>query len=189
MQDAGIFFDGWSKLGRSMILAVLAYIALVVLLRISGKRTLAKMNVYDFVFVVALGSTLATTILTPDITLADGVAALMALISLQYLFSWLCVISHRVDGIVNGEPTLVFYNGDFLAETMRKERVTREEVLAATRNVGLATLDSIDSVVLETDGTFSVVWERKEGERSSAVDVPGHGDHIPDEQRRKSHEG
>jgi uncharacterized membrane protein YcaP (DUF421 family) len=63
MQDPKIFFDGWVKLGRSLVLAVLACGALVFLLRVSGKRTPSKMNVFDFVFVVALGSTLATTIL------------------------------------------------------------------------------------------------------------------------------
>jgi uncharacterized membrane protein YcaP (DUF421 family) len=182
-----IFFDNWGKLGRAIILAVLAYTALVLLLRVAGKRTLAKMNVYDFVFVVALGSTLAATILTPGVTLAEGILALISLISLQYLLSWLSVVSHRVDGIINGEPSLMYYNGGFLNEAMRKERVTKEEVLAAARNAGLASLDSVDSIVLETDGTFSIVWERKWGDVSSAVDVPGHRDHIPDNERRASH--
>lgn len=174
MQEAKIFFDNWSKLGRSLILAVTAYASLVILLRISGKRTLSKMNVFDFVFVVALGSTLANTILSTDTTLADGVLAFIALISLQIFLSWLCVKSHRLDKIVNGEPALILHKGKFLYEAMERERVTEEEIRAAIRNQNLTTLDEIDSVVLETDGTFSIVWNQLDGSSSSLADVPGH---------------
>lgn len=174
MESPKIFFDGWPKLGRALILAILAYGALVVLLRLSGKRTLSKMNVFDFVFVVALGSTLATTILSTDVTLADGVLALTALIGLQILLSWLCVQSHWLDRVINGEPTLLLYRGQFLYEAMRHERVTEEEVRAAVRNEGLTALDEVESIVLETDGTFSVVWRKVQGASSSLEDVPGH---------------
>ena len=94
MQNASIFFDNWAKLGRSALLALCAYLALIFLLRVSGKRTLSKLNVFDFVFVVALGSVLASTILNQDTTLADGVAAFAVLMGLQVALSWLCVTSH-----------------------------------------------------------------------------------------------
>jgi uncharacterized membrane protein YcaP (DUF421 family) len=173
-EENKIFFDNWQKLGHALVLAVLAYSALVVLLRVSGKRTLTKLNVFDFVFVVALGSTLATTILSPGVTLAEGVLALVALIALQVLLSWLCTKSHGMDRIINGEPALLLYRGRFLRGAMKRERVTEEEVRAAVRNRGLAALDGVESVVLETDGTFSVVWRETEGAESSMSDVPGH---------------
>jgi len=182
-----IFFDNWEKLGRSLILAVLAYLALVILLRISGKRTLSKMNVFDFVFVVALGSTLASTILNSNTTLADGVTAFVALMALQILLSWLCVTSHWVDHIVNGEPTLLMHKSNFLNEAMKRERVTKEEILAALRNAQIKSFDQIDAVVLETDGTFSIVWQNEDGQRSSLVDVKGHPDFVPDEGRATMH--
>jgi uncharacterized membrane protein YcaP (DUF421 family) len=180
MQDSNIFFDGWPKLGRSLVLAVLAYGALVFLLRVSGKRTLSKMNVFDFVFVVALGSTLAATILSPGVTLADGVLALSALIGLQILLSWLCTRSHLLDRLINGEPALLLHRGRFLREAMGRERVTEEEMRAAVRNRGLASFDDVESIVLETDGTFSVVWQKTDGESSSLSDVPGHPAERPD---------
>ena len=121
-----MIFENWPKLERVFLMAILAYTALVLLLRISGKRTLAKMNVFDFVFVVALGSALATTILSPNITLTEGVLAVMTLIALQVVLSWVCVRSRSLDKLINGEPTLVFYRGEFLRERMQKERVTEE---------------------------------------------------------------
>ena len=58
-----------------IVMALSAYSILVIFLRLAGKRTLTKLNVFDFVFVVALGSALAQMILSPEITLADGLAA------------------------------------------------------------------------------------------------------------------
>ena len=187
MDQVNIFFESWSKLGRSLVLAFLAYAALVFLLRISGKRTLSKLNVFDFVFVVALGSTLATTILSPGTTLADGLTAFIVLIALQVCLSLLCVYSHRVDMIVNGEPTLLMHRGNFLDEAMKRERVTKEEILASLRNNHIKDFNDVNSVVLETDGTFSVVWRSIGSECSSLIDVDGHPDFAPQNSHLKEH--
>jgi uncharacterized membrane protein YcaP (DUF421 family) len=187
MERANIFFDNWSKLGRSLILAFFAYAALVILLRISGKRTLSKLNVFDFVFVVALGSVLADTILSSNTTLADGVTAFVVLMGMQVVLSYLCVASHRLDHIINGEPTLLYHRGTFLTEAMKRERVTKEEMLASIRNVNVRKFDDIDAVVLETDGTFSIVWRFDNDKESSLMDVEGHEDYLPDQSRAPGH--
>jgi uncharacterized membrane protein YcaP (DUF421 family) len=71
-----VFFSGWDSLLRTLVVGVLAYVALVVFLRISGKRTLSKMNAFDLIVTVALGSTLATVTLSKEVALADGALAL-----------------------------------------------------------------------------------------------------------------
>jgi uncharacterized membrane protein YcaP (DUF421 family) len=169
-----IFFSSWSRIGRVLVLAIFAYSALVLLLRVSGKRTLTKLNVFDFVFVVALGSSLATTILSPDTTLAEGIVAILVLVALQVLLSWLCVRSHMLNKIINGEPVLLMHRGNFLNEVMQRERVTAEEIRAAVRNKGLGELQAINSVVLETDGTFSIVSEHVSEGASALCDIKGH---------------
>ena len=143
MPFANIFFDDWGTLGRVALLALLAYGILVFMLRVSGKRTLSKMNIFDFVFVVALGSALANTILNPDASLAKGMTAIATLVALQVLLSWLCVLSHRVDGWLNGTPMVVLVRGEFDRAAMRRERVTEEEVRAAVRNRGLASVEAV----------------------------------------------
>jgi uncharacterized membrane protein YcaP (DUF421 family) len=183
MDTANIFFDNWSKVGRAALLALFAYGALVILLRISGKRTLSKLNVFDFVFVVALGSVLASTILSPNTTLANGVTAFVVLMAMQVTLSYLCVASHRVDDFVNGRPTLLLHRGRFINDAMKRERVTKEELLAALRNANVRKFDEIDAVVLETDGTFSIVWQYDHGKESSLMDVQGHEDYVPDQRR------
>jgi uncharacterized membrane protein YcaP (DUF421 family) len=152
-----MFFDSWSGLARVVIVGVLAYLGLVVLLRISGKRTLSKMNAFDLVVTVALGSTLATILLSKDVALAEGLLALATLIALQFIIAWLSVRSERVSTLVKAEPALLLYRGRFLHAALRRERVTEGEVRSAVRQSGHGDLGAVEAVVLETDGSFSVV--------------------------------
>ena len=118
-----MFYDGWLGLVRVLVVGTCAYLALVALLRISGKRTLAKLNAFDFVVTVALGSTLATVLLSSTVALAEGVAALVLLVGLQYVVAWASTRSRRVEQFVKSEPALVYHDG-FLPAAMRRERVT-----------------------------------------------------------------
>ncbi|CAM3531759.1 DUF421 domain-containing protein [Paracoccus nototheniae] len=91
-----IFFDNWPSLLRIPLVGLLAYMALIIMLRASGKRTLSKMNAFDLVVTVALGSTLSTILLNASIPLLEGILALAPRVSLQYAITWLSVRSARV---------------------------------------------------------------------------------------------
>ena len=152
-----VFFNSWEGLARVLILGVPAYIALVLTLRISGKRTLTKLNAFDFVVTVALGSTLATVLLSKDVALAEGIVALALLVFLQYVITWGSVRSPWISHLVKSEPTLLVRNGAFLDKTMRSQRVTREELLSVLRGKAIGDVADVAAIVLETDGSFSVV--------------------------------
>ncbi|HAV02892.1 DUF421 domain-containing protein [Chryseobacterium salipaludis] len=152
-----IFFDSWESIVRTIIITILAYISLVILLRISGKRTLSKMNAFDFIVTVALGSTLASVLLTKDVALADGVLAFILLIGLQYIITKLAVKSKTVSQLVKGQPSLLVYNGELLHRAMLKERVNRDEIYAALRENGVSALSNATAVILETDGSLTVL--------------------------------
>lgn len=144
---------------RLAVVGTAAYVALVVLLRLTGKRTLSKMNAFDFVVTIALGSTLATTLLSKDVSLAEGVAAFALLIGLQYAVTWTSVRSPRFERWVKSEPTLLFHDGRFLRDAMRRERVTEDELRAAMRQAGHADPAGVRSVIIETDSSLSVIGE------------------------------
>ena len=162
-----MFFSGWSGIIRILIVGFLAYAALVLVLRISGNRTLSKMHAFDLVVTVALGSTLATVILSKDVALAEGLTALTLLIGLQFLVAWLTVRSPRFGHVVKADPVLLFYQGRFLKDQLRRSRVVEGEVRFAVREQGIASLEEVEAVVLESDGTFSVV--QRSGSSSSAL--------------------
>lgn len=152
-----MLFDSWQGLARVVIVGLAAYGALILMLRASGKRTLSKMNAFDLVVTVALGSTLATVLLSRSVPLAEGVLALALLVYLQYAITWASVRSERFQSLIKSEPSLLVHDGAYLDQALKRQRVTREEVQAALRESGKTDLAGIASVVLETDGTLSVI--------------------------------
>ena len=157
-----LFFSGWPEIWRTVILGLLSYASLVLFLRISGKRTLSKMNAFDLVVTVALGSTLATILLNKQVALAEGLVALLLLIGLQFCVTWGAVRASRLESLVKNEPALLLHQGELLRRPMLRERVTESEIRSALRGQGFADIEARLSVVLETDGTFSVVVHRPE---------------------------
>ena len=150
-------FTSWESLGRVLVSGFVGYVALVVLLRWSGKRTLSKMNAFDFVVTIAFGSVLAGIALNTSVSIAEGVTALAFFVGIQYVVTWLSVRSERFQSLVKGSPTLLFYQGDFVRDALLKTRVTEEEVLSAIRRSGAMTPDEVGAVVLETEGTLTVM--------------------------------
>lgn len=173
-----MLFDSWSALGRVLVVGTLAYAALVLMLRISGKRTLTKLNAFDLVVTVALGSTLATVLLSKSVALAEGLLALALLIFLQYAVAWLSVRSPRFQGLMKAEPSLLLHRGCFLEGAMQAERITREEILAALRASGAAEPRDVAAVVLETDGTLSVIAQADPATEIGALDTVRRLDHV-----------
>ncbi len=168
-----IFFYGWESLFHTLIVGILAYIVLVFFLRISGKRTLTKLNAFDLVVTVAFGSTLATVLLSRDVALADGALAFAILAGLQYAVTWSSVRAQWVRKLVTGEPHMLLYQGEFLPKAMKRARVTKDEVRAAVRSAGLSSLEQTEAIVLETDGSLSVVRRGSGIGRSSLERVRG----------------
>ena len=116
-----MIFDGWNSIFRTLLIRILAYAALVALLRVAGKRTLSKMNAFDLVVTVALGSTLATILLSKDVSLAAGATALVCLVGLQYAVAWLSVRSRFVRRLVRSEPRLLVRGGELLKAALAEE--------------------------------------------------------------------
>jgi len=131
-----MFFNSWEGIWRILIVGLLSYAALVLLLRVSGKRTLSKMNAFDLVVTVALGSILATILLNKKVALLEGISAFFILIFLQYLVAWISVRSNRFKKLIKSNPQLLFYKGQYLHEKINNERILEVEILQAARSSG-----------------------------------------------------
>ncbi len=152
-----MFFDDFQGLLRVAVISLLAYAALIAVLRIAGKRSLAKLNAFDLVVTVALGSTLATVLLSKDVALGEGVLAFIMLAALQWIVSRLSIGDSSFGKLVRAEPRMLLEDGKYLNDAMAQERVTPGEIDAAVRNAGQGRLEDIAAVVLETDGSMSVI--------------------------------
>lgn len=163
-------------LERVLVVGILTYLALIVIIRISGKRTLAAMNIFDFIVTVALGSTLASTIISRDVSVAEGVLALGTLVGLQYLVSWLSVRYKGVEKLVKSQPRLLYYEGEFLTDAMRAERITESEIWQALRAQGIGEPGQVDAIILETNGNISMLPQKKDRQpERSLTNVVGPG--------------
>lgn len=162
-----MFFDSWHGLLRVLVVGVLAYAAVIAIVRMSGKRTLAKMNAFDLVVTVALGSTLSSILLSKDVALLEGVLALALLASLQFVVAWSSLRFRWAERIAKSQARVLLRDGVIDGAALLDERVTRDELLAAVRGAGHGGLDAIAAVVLETDGSFSVVARTQAGSGSA----------------------
>ncbi len=151
-----MFFDDWSDLLRVILVGSAAYVVLIAMLRVAGKRSLAKLNAFDLIVTVALGSTLASVLLSSDIALAEGVTAMALLLLMQYVVALATSRSAAVERLVKAEPTLLYRHG-FLHGAMRSERVSANELLQVARLDGHDDLSEVAAIVLESDGSFSVL--------------------------------
>lgn len=167
-----MFFDTWEGIGRTILVGLLSYVALVAILRVSGKRTLTKMNAFDFVVTVALGSTLATILLNQDVALVEGAAALVLLVALQFAVARVSAAWPGFQRAVKSEPRLLAYRSQLVEDALHAERLAANEVLQAVRQAGIGDLDEVEAVVLETDGSISVI-PRLSGQRRALRDVRG----------------
>jgi uncharacterized membrane protein YcaP (DUF421 family) len=164
-----MLFDDWSGIGRTLMVGLAAYAGVIVFVRLAGKRTLSKLNAFDLIITVALGSTLATILLSEDVALAEGLVAFALLIGLQFVITWLSVRTAFVPQLVKSEPSLLVYRGHQRDEALREQRVSQAEVLQAVRQQGFATVADVHAVVLETDGSFSVIGAAPAEGRDSAL--------------------
>ena len=158
---------------RVLIVTPLVYLAAVALLRVSGKRSLAKLNAFDLIVTVALGSVLAGTVTSSSTALLTGVTGFGLLLLLQIVVSWL-TSRRRVDTtLVRSEPTLVMRRGEFLPDALAEVRLTEDEVRQAVRSQGVGGLDQVAAVCLESDGSVSVITDSRVGDGSALADVRG----------------
>ncbi|MFP4679307.1 MAG: DUF421 domain-containing protein [Chitinispirillaceae bacterium] len=129
------------------------------------------MNAFDFVVTVALGSTFASVLLTKDMALVEGLTAFFLLIFLQYLVAFFSVKFPPFSNLIKSEPKLLLFRGEFLHKALKKERVKREEMLQALRNQGVESPEHVEAVVLETNGSFSIIRTSADGNSSTLFNV------------------
>ena len=133
------------------------YLFLVVGLRLLGKRALGQMNIYDLVLVVVLANAVQNAMVGDDTTLAGGLVAAVTLLVLNRAVTSVLARSERFERLLVGQPVVLVDHGQLVAEHLRREGVTQEQVMEALREHEIDDLRQARLAVLEADGTISVV--------------------------------
>lgn len=158
-----MLFDNWWGLARVVVAATGGYFGLLLLLRASGKRTLSRMNAFDFTVTVSLGAALAGLVTSKNMALAEGLLALAMLIGLQHAVAWGTLRWPILRRAVKADPTLLFYEGQYVWPALKRERVDPDEVLQSMRHQNVPGFENVQAIVLEPDGTFSFIRYNNEG--------------------------
>ncbi|WP_201613874.1 DUF421 domain-containing protein [Psychrobacter sp. JCM 18902] len=152
-----VFFDNIDKLGRIVLTTVMVYVLIVLVTKISGKRSTSQLNNFDWIVTVMIGSLGASTILLKDIPFVEGVSSILVLYLLQFLVTKYASISPQFSSFILSEPRIVFYQGQFLPDAMRAERLTRQEIECAMRSEGVHRFDDIEAIVFESDAKLTII--------------------------------
>lgn len=166
-----MWFDTGSGVVRTLVLGCASYVTLVLVLRLSGKRTLSQLNAFDFVVTVALGSTLATILLSRNVSWAEGAAAFALLATVQFVVAWSTARWPALRTIVTSSPLVLLREGQIDHGALRSARLTESELRQAVRGSGAGDLTDIAAVVLETNGTFSVISHSRFGNGSALSEL------------------
>ena len=164
-------FSNTNPFLETAVAGIISYIAIIILLRVSGKRTLAKWNSFDFVVTIGFGSVLASAFLSNKDTFGKAIFAFALLVLFQYIITTIAVRSSWIQKLIKSEPSLLLYRGQMQYDILKKERVAEGEVLAALRTNGVSAIEDADAVILETDGSFSVLQNIDESSASALKDV------------------
>jgi uncharacterized membrane protein YcaP (DUF421 family) len=152
-----MFFEGWDGIKHILLIAGVGYVAIVIYIRVLGKRVLSKFDAFDFIVTVSLGSALAGLVTSKESTVADAVVALGALVMLQWIAGWLSKAIPGMQHLIRSEPSLLFYRGKFLKQVMEREHVNKEEIFAGMRMAGFGSIDDVEAVIMERDGSLSAI--------------------------------
>ena len=161
-----IFFDNIDKLGRIVLTTVMVYVLIVTVTKVSGKRSTSQLNNFDWIVTVMIGSLGASTILLKDIPFVEGVSSILVLYLLQFVVTKYAAISPQFSNFILSEPRIVFYQGQFLPDAMRDERLTRQEIECAMRTEGINSFDDVEAIVFESDAKLTVIPKPTQSDKS-----------------------
>jgi uncharacterized membrane protein YcaP (DUF421 family) len=139
-----------------VIRAVVVYISVLILLRISGKRQIAQMGPTEFVAILLISNAVQNSMNGGDNSLIGGLLLALVLITVSWLISFLTYRSKFFESIFEGTPTLLIHKGKIIQKHMAKERLSETDLHHLLRHQGVHHFNEIDTAILEADGTLSI---------------------------------
>lgn len=157
LSQPNLIFNNWQTVLRVLLSGIFIYFTLILIINLFGKRSIANLSMHDYVVTLAMGSIVASTIISKDATIVDGLVGVLVLLALQYLMTLTTSRNSKIFKAINAKPKVLFLEGEFIENNIKKKRVTHEEIYSAIRMQGQTTSDNIYAVILESNGNLSVI--------------------------------
>jgi len=137
--------------------AVVVYVVVLGMVRLSGKRPLGQITPFDVLLVVLLGNAVQNALLGTDTSLGGGLLLAATLILLNYGVGWVSTRSRRIERLVEGEPVVIARDGRLFDAVLRREQVTRADLEAAMRQQGGLGVEDVELALLEINGHITII--------------------------------
>ena len=164
-----VLFESWAEVGRTALSALLMYPLVVAWVRIFGKRSTSKMNNFDWIVTVAMGSMVGSAIVLRDVAVLEVALGITVLLAWKFISTYAMAHWDWATRLLMARPTLLYYDGGFDETVMHHQRVSKEEVIAAARMQGFRDLSEVGAVVLESNARLSVLSNAPNEEESDRV--------------------
>ena len=167
MDEVTFLFRDWEPILRIVLIGVTGYLALLILVRASGTRTLAQLTPFDVLITVTLGSAFGRVLTAENVGLLEVIVTFIVLVALQWTGALLQQRVPAAARMLRPPPLLLLHRGEPLAAAMRRQRVTETDLFTAARESGLGSLAEAEAIILEPDGSFSVITSGQVGDGSA----------------------
>jgi uncharacterized membrane protein YcaP (DUF421 family) len=141
---------------EKLLRPVIVYLVLVLLLRLFGKRELAQLNPFDLVVLLSLSNTVQNAIIGDDNSVTGGLIGAFSLLAINWLVVRVLFRSRKLTKVIEGRATVLVMNGQIDQRALRRESLTREELLDVIHRQGFEDFDQVRRCELEPNGTFYV---------------------------------
>jgi uncharacterized membrane protein YcaP (DUF421 family) len=140
--------------------AVVVYVFLMILLRITGRRQVGQLAPFDLVLLLVLSNALQNAMNGGDNSVTGGVLSALVLVGLNWVVGYVAFRSKRLSRVIEGRPEVLIHNGHVFRDVMQRERITQSEIDAALRQAGCGCIDDVHFAILENNGQISVRQRR-----------------------------
>ncbi|KPA99195.1 MULTISPECIES: DUF421 domain-containing protein [Pseudomonas] len=142
----------------SVLRAAAMYVALMILFKIAGRRSLAELTTFDLVLLMIIGEATQQALLGDDFSLTNSIVVIVTLIAVDVGLSLLKRRFSTISRLIDGEPTILVEHGRILHERLRQARLIEADLMEAARsNQGIERVDQIKFAILERNGKISVI--------------------------------
>ena len=144
-----------------IVRAVVVYVFLIVILRVTGRRQVGQLAPFDLVLLLVLSNAVQNSMNGGDNSLLGGLVSAATLVALNWVVGVLTYRSKRLEALIEGRPQVLIHNGSLFEDVMRNARLTHHELNAALRRGGCATVEDVHTAILENNGSISVTPRAK----------------------------
>lgn len=145
----------------AVVRAAVVYLILLVIFRVTGKRTVAQVTLFDLVLLLVVSEATQQALLGQDYSITMAALVVLTLVGVDRFADYLSWRYPRMGRVIDGTPTVLVDRGQPLSDRMRRHHISMDEILQeARRSQGLRSADEIAYAVLERSGSISIMPKR-----------------------------